>query len=67
MKWRRFTEPAEGDVRRTRKFAFFPTRTSDGTVVWTVWLETYEFLERFDWFCGWRPLQRYPLFPQPGE
>jgi hypothetical protein len=62
MRWLIYaTEPREGTLRKTRKFAFFPTRTSDG---FRVWLEFYELVERADYFGEWRIFQRLALFTQ---
>lgn len=55
-------EPKEGTLRRTRKFAFFPTVTSNG--FW-VWLEFYELVEKADYFGEWRIFQRLALFTRP--
>ena len=45
MKWKTVKkEPREGDIRRKRKFALFPVRTSHE---YTVWMETYESVQEY--------------------
>ncbi len=76
MKWRRFTtKPRIDDLRKTRKFAFLPTHARDipppgidvSGSTWTIWLETYEFVEKADYYGRWVFWYRRVLFPQRGE
>lgn len=45
MKWKTPPTPTVGDTKYDMRFAFFPTRTEDG---YTVWLETYRVLMRYE-------------------
>ena len=52
MKWKTTKiEPKEGDRRVKRKFAFIPTEMTSGE--WTIWLESYDSVQRYSW--GPRP------------
>ncbi len=75
MKWLVHSEPVEGSLQRTRKFAFLPTLAfehpppiiSASGLTWTVWLEFYELVEKADHYGHWVVWYRRVLFPQPGE
>jgi hypothetical protein len=74
MKWKTTKyEPAEGDIRTKRKFAFLPVTADE----YTVWLETYDSVQKYtkvtvyvhrgvpDRWMRWEEIRRLPLYAYP--
>ena len=62
MKWKTETGPEKGEERVVRYFAFWPTQLSNG---YTVWLERYWAVERWEYIhtdvssSYWRLVRTY--------